>query len=357
MTKSEKICESLGNLFFFKEMVKSNLIYITDTKEEKELADIILRVGNFIIPIQIKEKDNEEYDLTKWLNNKVYKKAKQQIKISCKEIKERINFKDSTNDDILEDIDSCTIIPIIIFDINKRINDYQKIYISKENNLAIHIFSIIDFELMCHKLIAPMEMIRYLQERIEYINYQILTCDNIIAKNTSENSMLEFYIYKYDLKIEENINKLLKFNIYLSDFEAHCINDKTNYKIFIKKMSSFMVRKIYCFIDRIDHIINKGTHQELSWSNYILDDEQCILFISLPKEKFDKDFINFVSNVFMHFFKISNVLTIIESNIDDDRYELDFATIDYDYGNDAVLEEAINEGFADDWKSPITKEV
>ena len=54
MTKSEKLCESLGNLFFFKEMVKSNLIYITDTKEEKELADIILRVDNFIIPMQIK---------------------------------------------------------------------------------------------------------------------------------------------------------------------------------------------------------------------------------------------------------------------------------------------------------------
>ena len=81
------------------------------------------------------------------------------------------------------------------------------------------------------------------------------------------------------------------------------------------------------------------------------------MFISLPKEKFDKDFINFVSNVFMHFFRINNVLTIIESNIDDDNYELDFATIDYDCGNDEVLEEAINEGIADDWKNPITKEV
>ena len=59
----------------------------------------------------------------------------------------------------------------------------------------------------------------------------------------------------------------------------------------------------------------------------------------------------------MHFFKINNVLTIIVSNIDDDNYELDFATIDYDYGNDAVLKEAIDEGIADYWKSPITKEV
>ena len=36
MTKSEEICKKLGNLYFFKELVKSNLIYVTDKKEEKE---------------------------------------------------------------------------------------------------------------------------------------------------------------------------------------------------------------------------------------------------------------------------------------------------------------------------------
>ena len=56
MTKSEEICKKLGNLYFFKELVKSNLIYITDEKQEKELADVLMRVDNYILIIQIKEK-------------------------------------------------------------------------------------------------------------------------------------------------------------------------------------------------------------------------------------------------------------------------------------------------------------
>ena len=56
MTKSEEICKKLGNLYLFKELVKSNLLYITDKKEEKELADVLMRVDNYILTIQIKEK-------------------------------------------------------------------------------------------------------------------------------------------------------------------------------------------------------------------------------------------------------------------------------------------------------------
>lgn len=37
MTKSEKICKKLGNLYFYKELVKSDLLYITEQNEEKEL--------------------------------------------------------------------------------------------------------------------------------------------------------------------------------------------------------------------------------------------------------------------------------------------------------------------------------
>lgn len=56
MTKSEEICKKLRDLYFFKELVKSNLIYVTDKKEEKELADVLIRVDNYILIIQIKKK-------------------------------------------------------------------------------------------------------------------------------------------------------------------------------------------------------------------------------------------------------------------------------------------------------------
>lgn len=361
MTKSEKICEELGRMYFFKEMIKSDLIYISENKEEKELADIILRVGNFIIPIQIKEKTNNN-EIDKWLNNKVYKKAKQQTKETCHQILKKINFKSDINFDILDNINNCTIIPIIIFDIQNAILKYKRVYVSSNFDLMIHIFNINDFKKMCEMLISPMEMIRYLDERKQYINYSLLTyeCGEklIIAKNDQEESMLTFYIQKYDLDINyENKLKLLKFNTYLSLFEEHCINNKKEYKIFIKKLSSFFVKKIYCFIDRIDLIIEKGNKKQLYWNSYIIDDQQSILFISLPKEKCNVQFINFIGNLFMYHFKINNVLLIINSAISNDVYELDFALCEYDDLNEDIYIDAINLGYYDVWSNTVDKEI
>ena len=94
MTKSEEICKKLGDLYFFKELVKSNLIYVTDKKEEKELTDVLMRVDNYILIIQIKEKTtSNSNNIDNWLNNKVYKVAKNQIKVSAQEIINKVNFK------------------------------------------------------------------------------------------------------------------------------------------------------------------------------------------------------------------------------------------------------------------------
>lgn len=363
MTKSEKICEDLGKMYFFKEMVKSDLIYISEGKDEKELADIILRVGNFILPIQIKEKtSNSNDDIVKWLNNKVYKKAKQQTKETCQQILKEIKFKNSINSDILNDIENCNIIPIIIFDIQNEITKYKKIYISSNSDLLIHIFNIKDFKKMCEMLIAPMEMVRYLEERKYYVNYSLLTYEQtekiVLVKNEQEENMLIFYIQKYDLNIEEeNQLKLLKFNAYLSLFEEHCIKNKNEYKIFIKKLSNFYVKKIYCFIDRIDLIIEKGNKKQLYWNSYIVDDQQSILFISLPREKYNIQFIGFIGNLFMYNFKINNVLIIINSAISNDVYELDFALRQYDVLNEDIYIDAINLGYYNVWNNTVDKEI
>ena len=362
MTKSEKICEDLGKMYFFKEMVKSNLIYISEAKEEKELADIILRVGNFIIPIQIKEKINNDTDIDKWLNNKVYKKAKKQTKETCRQIMEKIKFKDNNNSDILDNIEKCIIIPIIIFDIQDITVKYKKNYISSNSDLLIHVFNIKDFKKMCDMLIAPMEMIRYLEERKQYINYPLLSCElmekMILVKNEQEEDMILFYIEKYNLKIsDENKLKLLKFNTYLSLFEEHCINNKNEYKIFIKKLSCFFVKKIYHFIDRIDLIIEKGNKKQFYWNSYIIDNEQSVLFISLPREKYNVQFITFISNIFMYNFKINSVLSIISYSISDDMYELDFALCEYDKENESLYVEANNQGYSDVWKHKIEDKI
>lgn len=66
MTQSEQICSELGKLYFFKELEKSNLVYInSDNNQEKELADTILKVGNNIFTIQIKEMNDTSKDIEK----------------------------------------------------------------------------------------------------------------------------------------------------------------------------------------------------------------------------------------------------------------------------------------------------
>ena len=59
MTNSENVCKKLGNLYFFKELVKSDLIYIKENSEEEELSDNI-------VVIKIKKKSNN-YPIDKLL--------------------------------------------------------------------------------------------------------------------------------------------------------------------------------------------------------------------------------------------------------------------------------------------------
>lgn len=346
MTNSEHICSELGKLYFFKELEKSDLIYFNDEdNQENELADTILRVGNYIFAIQIKEMDDTSRDIQKWLDKKVYRNAKNQTKETCKKIFENIRFKNKENADILDDINNCIIIPIIIFDIKEKEIKYQKIYETKDGQLLIHIFDLKDFKYLYEKIICPMEMVRYIDERKNYVSSPMITLEKddqiMIAKTESEKAMLELYCKKYDLdKIE--IIKLLKFNTYLTLFEDHCINNKNNYKIMIKKMSQFYAGKIDCFIERLDLIIEKAFKNEWYCNSYIIDNQQCVLFMSVPKDKLDMEYINFISNLFMHKFGIRNVLTIICHATTKDNYELDFALVDYDDIDEKIFEEALN---------------
>ena len=203
-----------------------------------------------------------------------------------------------------------------------------------------------------------MEMVRYIDERKNYVRLPMvqLEKDNqiMIVKTWSEKAMLELYYKKYDLDKIERI-KLLKFNTYLALFEEHCINNKDNYKIMIKKMSQFYAGKIDCLIERLDLIIEKAFKDEWYYNSYIIDNQQCVLFMSTPKSKLDMDYINFISNLFMHKFKIKNVLTIISHAITKDNYELDFALVDYDEIDSKLFEEALNKDYSKFWNTKLSK--
>lgn len=358
MTHSEQICSELGKLYFFKELEKSDLVYLnSEDNQERELADTILRVGNNILTIQIKEMTDTSKDIEKWLNKKVYTVAKNQTKATCKAIFEDIKFKNNENSDILDNIEECNIIPLIIFDVKENEVEYEKIYETKDKTLLIHIFDLKDFKKLCQNLISPMEMVRYINKRTEFIKQPIFSITKeeqlIMFKTNSEQAMLDGYCIIYDLYNIDKI-KLLKFNRYLTLFEEHCIKNKEHYKIMIKIMSQFYAQKISFFIERIDLIIEKGFKNEIYWDSYLIDNQQCVLFISLPRENYSLDFIRFISNIFMCNFKKNEVLVISNYAISNTDYGLDFSLIEYDRENENMFRRAIDEdGYADVWNNNI----
>lgn len=64
--------------------------------------------------------------------------------------------------------------------------------------------------------------------------------------------------------------------------------------------------------DRLNIIIKKGFSKEMYWNSYIISDNHNLLFISLPKENYNIEFIDFISNVFMYNFKLNKVLLVIQ---------------------------------------------
>lgn len=174
----------------------------------------------------------------------------------------------------------------------------------------------------------------------------------ILAKSKYEEALLSLYVQQYNLELDNtNKEKLVKFNTYLTLFENHCINNKEHYKQIIKILSQFYVKKIYIFMDRIDFIIEKGLKKESNWDRYIIDNDQSVLFISLNTEKYNIEFINFISNLFMKKFNIKKLLSVISYAVSEENYALDFAVIEYDSFDEEKYIRAIEGDFANYWNS------
>ncbi len=83
---TEKILSAFAQMYFFKELVQDQLKFTEAGSTEKEVADLLLNLGDIIVAVQLKarnESDKTE-DLEKeikWLNHKC-KDAKKQVKDS-----------------------------------------------------------------------------------------------------------------------------------------------------------------------------------------------------------------------------------------------------------------------------------
>lgn len=75
---SKKLLSAISELYFYKELVQSNLYFTLVGSTEKEVDDLLVNVGDFIITIQLKTRNKREQTSDfqrelKWLTSKCQK--------------------------------------------------------------------------------------------------------------------------------------------------------------------------------------------------------------------------------------------------------------------------------------------
>ncbi|MBM6924223.1 hypothetical protein H9X81_11050 [Hydrogenoanaerobacterium saccharovorans] len=171
---SERLLDAFSELYFYKELVQSNLHFTLEGSTEKEVADLLINVGDFIIAIQLKARNEKEQTFDeqqelKWLTSKC-RKAKKQIKDSIQFIQsgQLPAFKNGRGK-FVSLISNAEIVPLIVF-MNETIgNDYPHILKKhSEEGMDVNCLSFRDFQNMCRALLTPMEIIYYLQWRLMF---------------------------------------------------------------------------------------------------------------------------------------------------------------------------------------------
>ena len=215
MNDSEKMLSAFSELYFYKELVLRNLHFTPEGSTEKEVADLLINGGDFIIAIQLKSRNEKDQTSElekelKWLNSKC-KAAKRQVKESI----EFINtgklpaFENGRKKRVKLSV-TAEIIPLIVFMNDSVVDDYQHVlYKHSDEGMDINCMSFHDFQKMCKALLSPMEIVEYLKWRLSYylkngnVNISIYMDNDsftMVKPTHCESLCLQFVAEKYGIK-------------------------------------------------------------------------------------------------------------------------------------------------------------
>ena len=170
---SEEILSAFSKLYFFDELVHDNLKFTPFGNTEKEVADILLNLGDIIIAIQLKWRNDknitdDETKEIKWLG-KQCKDAKKQVKESIGFIQDgELPAFENGRKQRIELNAEAQIVPLVIF-MNKEIKQYEHIIWKHSNSgMNVNCMSYEDFQKMCEVLVTPIEIVEYLEWRLKF---------------------------------------------------------------------------------------------------------------------------------------------------------------------------------------------
>lgn len=262
VNNTEEILSAFSKMYFYNELVQDELKFTPAGYSEVELADLIVNLGDIILAIQLKARDeNEQTDdmekESKWLDSKS-KKAKKQVKDTIEYISngEPLQFKNG-GEQLITINPEAKIIPLVVF-MNKKIEVYPHVLKKhSENSITVNCMSYEDFKTMCEVLATPIEIIRYLEYRQTfYENNGSVNC----WINWDENDVVTFlkpmrkeslvYQFLYDTYGIKHSRK--KEEVYLKDFRLflHNLPEHTDWES--EDNASFSVIKFLAHLDRVE---------------------------------------------------------------------------------------------------------
>uniref|UniRef100_UPI0038644897 hypothetical protein n=1 Tax=Anaerovibrio slackiae TaxID=2652309 RepID=UPI0038644897 len=170
MTKSERLLSAFTENYFFKELVIDDLCFTPSGSSEKELADLIINLGDTIIAIQLKERNESDQSGDPkielgWLGKKG-KNAKKQVKETMLLIASGTlpTFQNKRGHPVSLN-PRAEVVPLVIFD-NDVIDNYPHLLRKhSDSGLNINCMSFSDYQEMCRVLVSPVEIIAFLNYR------------------------------------------------------------------------------------------------------------------------------------------------------------------------------------------------
>ena len=269
---SEKEITQINQNVFFKEFTFDKNDFIIDGHNKVELADNVLWLDDLMIVIQIKEKDlkgNSSVD--DWLKNKVFKKAKDQVKNTLKYLYEHktISIANGHNENHILDIRKIVSIHSVIIykidDWNKE-SEVAKKYITQDNRL-IHFISFDDYIQVCRYIITPVELGQYLYFREKMLrnnmNIDELPEQYFLAhyfQNPINTTFNILYICNLNKICEKIISKEDEF--YLGNFISHmretlyAYGNERDYYFTVRELAKLNRGEMKLFKERLLAIIH-----------------------------------------------------------------------------------------------------
>ena len=336
MNKSETVLSEFSTNMLFKEFILDDLCYTPiDKSSEIELADLIINLGDYVIAIQLKERDDKFQTFNrekeeKWLIKKSYD-AKSQIKTTLQLITSwgLPVFFNKRGQDVRINHDA-RIVPLVIF-MNDSIDTYSHLLKKhSDNGLDVNCMSFSDFQIMCNVLFTPYEIVLYLDYRKKfYINFGevdyfigVNENDYTINSNNEESLAIKFLYDRYrDSKYLIKNEYLIKYKYLIDNLHDHLVfsTQRNADLIVVTFLGGLDRRELIFFARHLVDTIESAKNKQCELVHSLRTNRYAVIFVSSEMIDID-DLINSMPILE----SVNKILEVVVYWINEVEYRIDF---------------------------------